>query len=126
MYLPQYKGKFKQGSCESLCWPHMKDVFSGVFNQKQSEVKSFSTAINHDIEHLKKEKYTWLTETYLELSQRSKTEPFAKIINSFKELTILPKSSILDVWLGLKLVIYCMKLPFPEMLADVRNWLFPT
>ena len=58
MYLPQCKDKFKQGSCESLCWPHMKDVFSGVFNQKQSEVKNFSAAINHDIEHLKKEKYT--------------------------------------------------------------------
>ena len=39
---------------------------------------------------------------YLEPIQTSKIELFVKIVNSLMPLTILTKSSILDVWLGSK------------------------
>ena len=39
-----------------------------------------------------------ITEAYSELSQSSKIELFAKIAKGFQRLTVLPKSSILYVW----------------------------
>ena len=42
-------------------------------------------------------------QVYLELSQTFKMEPFVKIINDLMLLNILTKSSILDVWLVLKI-----------------------
>ena len=43
------------------------------------------------------------TEVYLVLIQISKMELFVKIVNILMPLTILTKSSILDVWLGSKI-----------------------
>ena len=41
-----------------------------------------------------------IRETYLEPRDQSKMKLFAKIVKSFQEITIFPKSSILDVCLG--------------------------
>ena len=41
------------------------------------------------------------SDAYPELSRKSRMELFAKIVNNFQPLIILPKSSILDVdWVG--------------------------
>ena len=40
------------------------------------------------------------SKAYLELSQTSKMEFFAKIVHGFQPLIIFAKSCILDVWLG--------------------------
>ena len=48
-------------------------------------------------------KYFQKTEVYLAPIQISKMELFVEIINSLMPLTILTKSSILDVWLGSKM-----------------------
>ena len=40
------------------------------------------------------------SEAYSESSQRTKTEHFVEIVNSFEPLTIFTENSILDVWLG--------------------------
>ena len=37
---------------------------------------------------------------YSEPSETSKMKPFAKMVNSWKLLTIFAKSSISDVWVG--------------------------
>ena len=49
-------------------------------------------------------KYFQKTEVYLVPIQISKMELFVKIVNSLMPLTILTKSSILDVWLASKIV----------------------
>ena len=48
-------------------------------------------------------KYFQKTEVYLIPIQISKVELFVKMVNSLMPLTILTKSSILDVWLGSKI-----------------------
>ena len=40
---------------------------------------------------------SYLSEGYSELNRKSKTDIFAKIVNSQKSLTIFAKSTILDV-----------------------------
>ena len=41
-----------------------------------------------------------LSQEYSELSQKSKMERFAKIVNSWMKLTMFAERPILDVWLG--------------------------
>ena len=41
-----------------------------------------------------------ITEMYLEPTQLSKMQLFAKIVKGFQDITIFRKTSILDVWLG--------------------------
>ena len=48
------------------------------------------------------------SDVYSEPSQRSKMEPFVKINNGFQPLTILTKSSILDVSLDCKSVYFSL------------------
>ena len=47
-------------------------------------------------------KYIIETETYSEPSGTSKMKLFAKIVDNFQPLTILEKTSIVDVWPGSK------------------------
>ena len=43
--------------------------------------------------------YCWLSEAYLETSQTSEMEIFAKVVNGYQSFSIFAKSSILVVWL---------------------------
>ena len=38
------------------------------------------------------------SESYLELCQISKVEPFAKVVNGFQKITIFKRNSILDIF----------------------------
>ena len=62
------------------------------------------------------------SDVYSEPSQRSKMEPFIKINNGFQPLTILAKSSILDVWLDGKSVYFSLSLKINDAACFFMLW----
>ena len=52
--------------------------------------------------------FMWMLTSFFfwETSRTSKTELFAKVVNSFQPVTIFAKRSILDVWLGSEDALY--------------------
>ena len=58
---------------------------------------------------------------YSELIQISKIKLFVKLVNSRKLLTILAKSSILDVWLGSEYV-FAKLSPFKWNIQILSRW----
>ena len=71
-------------------------------NDKSYLTNKFKTVkAVHDIRNI------YMSEACSEPYQTSKTKLFAETVNSWKPLTILVKSSILDVWLGSEYTTVC-------------------
>ena len=68
-----------------------------------------------------------IPEAYSEPSRTPKMELFGKMVNSWKSLTVSPKSSILDVWLGSEYVYApfirgTSDIILEEKISQEKNW----
>ena len=63
-------------------------------------------------------------ETYSETSQTSKMKLFAKIVNGFQPLTILAKSSSLEVWQGSEYASITYSIKSTKMTLEQCSWTF--